>query len=103
MMAARLSVAESMLVRFGTAVVIGKFYPPHQGHRFLIETALAQSSEVVVIVCERATDTIAAELRAAWLREVCPAAKVMVVEDVYDERDSVLWAELTRRWLGRTP
>ncbi len=90
-------------MRFGTAVVIGKFYPLHRGHRFLIETALAQSREVIVIVCQRATDTIAAELRAAWLREIVPAAKVMIVEDVYDERDSVLWAELTRRWLGRAP
>ncbi len=92
-----------MRVRFGSAVVIGKFYPPHRGHRFLIETALAQSRQVTLIVCERATDTIPAELRASWLRELFPAAKVMVVEDVYDERDSVLWAELTRRWLGSAP
>ena len=27
---------------FGRAVVIGKFYPPHRGHKLLIDTAIAR-------------------------------------------------------------
>jgi HTH-type transcriptional regulator, transcriptional repressor of NAD biosynthesis genes len=90
-------------VTFGIGLVIGKFLPPHRGHGLLIETAVAQAERVVVIVCERETDPIPAELRAEWLRELHPAAAVLVVEDRYDERDSAVWADNTVRWLGRAP
>jgi cytidyltransferase-like protein len=33
-------------------LVIGKFYPPHLGHSYLIEYALAHSDSVDVLVCE---------------------------------------------------
>ena len=36
--------------RFGLGVIVGKFLPPHRGHRFLIETALSRCDRVVVIV-----------------------------------------------------
>jgi HTH-type transcriptional repressor of NAD biosynthesis genes len=86
-----------------TAVVIGKFYPPHRGHHYLIETALKSAERVTVIVCARPTDAIPAELRADWLREVHPSARVMVIDDRYDENDSRVWAENTIRWLGGAP
>ena len=38
--------------RFKTGVVIGKFYPPHRGHKHLIDTAQAQADQVTVIVCD---------------------------------------------------
>jgi HTH-type transcriptional regulator, transcriptional repressor of NAD biosynthesis genes len=88
---------------FGTAVVIGKFYPPHRGHHYLIDIALARSRQVTVIVCARADDTIPGELRRRWLQEVHPAATVMLVDDEYDPHDSALWAALTIRWLGHVP
>jgi NadR type nicotinamide-nucleotide adenylyltransferase len=88
---------------FGRSVVIGKFYPPHRGHKHLIDAACARSRRVTVIVCERPTDTIAGELRAAWLREIHPAAEVMVIDDRYDEQDSAVWAVNTVRWLGGPP
>ncbi len=34
-------------------LVIGKFYPPHKGHTFLIDTGRAQVDELTVIVCDR--------------------------------------------------
>ena len=88
---------------FELGLVIGKFYPPHRGHQFLIESALAASRRVVVIVCERPTDTIPGPLRAAWLRELTPSAEVQLIDDRYDEQDSRVWAENTVRWLGRAP
>lgn len=88
---------------FGQGVVIGKFLPPHAGHHFLIRSALSRCDEVVVIVCGKPSDPIPPDLRSAWLREVHPSARVMLIDDRYDENDSRVWAENTRHWLGRTP
>lgn len=89
--------------RFGLGVVIGKFLPPHRGHRFLIETALSRCERVIVIVCGKPVDPIPPELRTEWLREMIPAAEVMLIDDRYDENDSRIWAQNTIRWLGRAP
>jgi NadR type nicotinamide-nucleotide adenylyltransferase len=90
-------------VTFGRSVVIGKFYPPHRGHKLLIDAALARSRHVTVIVCAKPTDAIPGELRGAWLREIHPAAEVMVIDDRYDENDTAVWAANTVRWLGGPP
>ena len=90
-------------MKFGLGLVIGKFYPPHQGHKLLIDEAVAQSERAEVIVCGKPTDTIPGELRGQWLQEIHPAAHVMVIDDHYDENDSRVWAENTLRWLGRAP
>ena len=84
-------------------LVIGKFYPPHLGHKLLIDTATEQSNRTVVIVCAKPTDLIPGDLRGKWLREIHPAAEVMVIDDTYDENDSRVWAGNTIRWLGRAP
>jgi NadR type nicotinamide-nucleotide adenylyltransferase len=90
-------------MKYGLGVVIGKFYPPHRGHSFLITTALAQCNHLVVIVCGRPTDTIPGAVRGEWLKELHPTAEVNVIDDRYDEKDSRVWAENTIRWLGRAP
>lgn len=88
---------------FGLGVVIGKFLPPHRGHHFLIDTALARCSTVVVVICEKLHDPIPGYQRQAWLQEMHPAADVRVIDDRYDENDSRVWAENTIGWLGRAP
>jgi HTH-type transcriptional repressor of NAD biosynthesis genes len=89
--------------KFGQAVVIGKFYPPHHGHKLLIETALAQSRQVTVIVCAKQCDRIPGDLRGRWLAEIHPRAKLIVIDDRYDENDTAVWAANTVRWLGGAP
>ncbi len=91
--------------RFDLGVTIGKFLPPHLGHHFLIETALAQCERLTVIVCWRADDFIPGPTRAAWLREAHPTANVIVIDDKpeLDDNDSQLWANLTIGWLGEKP
>ena len=84
-------------------LVIGKFYPPHRGHKFLIDTALAQVDHLDVLVCARPEHTIAGEVRAQWLREIHPAARVRAIEDTGRDDDSEFWAQYTLRILGRTP
>lgn len=91
------------IVKNGLGVVIGKFYPPHKGHKLLIDTATEQSEQTVVILCAKSTDTIPGELRGKWLQEIHPKARVMVIDDRYDENDSQIWAQNTIRWLGRAP
>jgi HTH-type transcriptional regulator, transcriptional repressor of NAD biosynthesis genes len=88
---------------YGSAVVIGKFLPPHRGHKLLIDTACEHARHVTVIVCEKPTDTIPGLLRAQWLRETHPQANVMVIDDRYDENDTAVWATNTIQWLGRAP
>ena len=89
--------------RFKTAVVIGKFYPPHRGHKHLIDTAQAQAGHVTVIVCDEAGQTIGGERRAAWLREIHPEADVRVVRSSLAYDDSAGWARSTIEWLGSVP
>lgn len=84
-------------------LVIGKFYPPHRGHKLLIDTATAAADEVHVIVCERPGEDPPAALRAGWLREIHPAATVWLIDDRYDADDSAVWADNCRRLLGFTP
>ena len=87
----------------GLGLVIGKFLPPHRGHKLLIDTATQQSERTVVIICAKPTDFIPGELRGRWLQELHPEAEVMVIDDRHDANDSKVWAENTLRWLGRAP
>lgn len=84
-------------------LVIGKFFPPHRGHEFVIQTALRYCSRVVVIVCGRDGESPAGTLRRDWLLELFPTAEIRLIDDIYPSDDSKLWANLTRHWLGRAP
>jgi len=86
-----------------TGVIVGKFYPPHRGHKFLIDTAAGQVDELTVIVCGKPEHSISGELRGAWLREIHPTVRVIVIDDKLDEDDSRIWAKNTIHWLGYVP
>lgn len=61
------------------ALVIGKFYPPHAGHRHLIETAAAGAHHVHVLVQGSRFESLTAAQRAHWLQEEFNGANVTVV------------------------
>lgn len=84
-------------------LVIGKFYPPHRGHKFLIDSALAQVDYVDVVVCARAHQSISGELRLKWLQEIHPAAHVRVIDDPGEDDNSKFWAEYVVHLLGARP
>lgn len=84
-------------------LVIGKFYPPHQGHKFLIDTALSQVDHLDVLVCVRSDQTIPGELRVQWLREMYPSACVRAIDDPGEDDNSEFWAKYTVRILGSAP
>lgn len=85
-----------------TGLIVGKFYPPHLGHKFLIDTALLQVERLYVLVASKPTQAIPAELRAQWLRQIHPEAIVKVIED--GGFDGPEWARRTvEDWLGFVP
>ena len=93
-----------MTGRSGTrGLVIGKFYPPHRGHKFLIDTALEQVDHLDVLICARPEQAIPGELRARWLQEMHPAANVRAIDDPGEDDDSEFWAQYTVRILGSAP
>jgi NadR type nicotinamide-nucleotide adenylyltransferase len=82
--------------------VTGKFYPPHRGHKHLINTAVDNADKVVVAVVENKQEEIPGKVRARWLREIHPEVNVIVIPDI-EKGGSPAWAEYTRLVLGYTP
>jgi len=81
----------------GAGLVAGKFDPPHRGHALLIDTARTYCERIIVLVVDYAEQTVPAELRAAWLREIHPGTDVRVIPD-----DPAIAAEQTveeARWI----
>jgi len=85
------------------AIVVGKFYPPHNGHHYLIETALAGSDSVEVLVVDNSRYKIPVSKRKQWLEENHPTAKITVIPDIYKDDDSQAWADHTLAFLGYKP
>jgi HTH-type transcriptional regulator, transcriptional repressor of NAD biosynthesis genes len=81
--------------RFATGLVVGRFDPPHLGHSYLVESALADCERLVVYVNSRiTTDAVPGDVRAGWLAELHPAAEVRLVRHDLDTdfADEALWA-----------
>jgi NadR type nicotinamide-nucleotide adenylyltransferase len=88
------------------AVIAGKFYPFHAGHKYLIGEALREARRVTVLVCGSREQTIPAHVRARWIRQTFPGVDTVVLDQdalgLRDE-DSEGWARATVRALGRRP
>jgi HTH-type transcriptional regulator, transcriptional repressor of NAD biosynthesis genes len=68
--------------RFGKGLVVGKFWPLHQGHQYLIDRALACCEEVIVISYTKPEHPrFGPQLRDCWLALLCPAVTRLVVDD----------------------
>lgn len=89
--------------RWQHGLVIGKFLPPHRGHKFLIDTASAQVDHLTIMICDKPGYGLNGSLRAAWLQEIHPECEVILIHDEIDDDDSRLWAENTIRVLGKSP
>lgn len=89
--------------RFKTGVIVGKFYPPHLGHSYLISYAEKQCEKVTVIVCDASGQEIPGKLRAKWLSDIHPCVEVKLIKDIYGDDDTKTWAKNTIRWLGYRP
>ena len=89
-----------------TALVLGKFLPPHAGHQYLAERARDLADEVVVLVLANSAEPIPVSLRHRWLEEMLPWATVCsgVADHPIDYADPAvydLWAASIREVTGR--
>ncbi len=91
------------MAEFNHGLVIGKFYPPHKGHGYLIAAALKHCESVTVLVCDHPSQALSGEFRAHCIRDSFSSANVIVVDDTLPEDRSDLWAENTLRVLGEAP
>lgn len=64
-----------------TGVVLGRFLPVHDGHRYLIETARSYAARVSVFVRVSDGDPIPWPVRRGWLADLFPDVTVVPVDD----------------------
>lgn len=63
-------------------LTLGKYAPFHRGHQSVVETALAEMDEVIVIIydCPETTD-LPLPVRANWIRSLYPSVRVIEAWD----------------------
>jgi len=71
--------------KFERGLVLGKFMPPHNGHLFLINTAIEQCEKVFVMICSLKREPINGLLRANWLRMIYDKQTNVEIIHVTDE------------------
>lgn len=86
-----------------TGLVIGKFYPPHAGHHYLIDEALKRCDKLVVLIWWSKVESISGETRKKILEEMHPRAEIYIqqceIEPDYDNPD--VWDKhLDLFWTG---
>jgi len=92
--------------RRGRGMLLGKFLPPHLGHKYLIDFAAGHCAELTVLMCSIAAEPIPGVLRDAWLREMCPGVRIVHHTDELpqqpagpdDARFWALWRASVRRF-----
>lgn len=83
-------------VNYRHGLVIGKFYPPHLGHEYLIRTAARHCAQVTVAVLGSGVESVSIQQREHWLRDMlADLAHVSVVGAVdnvrIDYHDAAVW------------
>lgn len=75
-------------------LTLGKFAPFHKGHQLLIETAVNEVDELIVLIYDDPVINIALATRAAWIREIYP--KIVVIEGVNSPNDTGYTPEIMK-------
>src|SRR3989344_7114142 len=83
--------------------VIGKFFPFHLGHMYLLDVARANCDYLTVWVCEKAEQSVPGHVRAGWIKELYPEVEVRLVPDTLADDDTEGGAKYTVRVLGKAP
>jgi NadR type nicotinamide-nucleotide adenylyltransferase len=69
------------------ALVLGKFMPPHAGHRALLDFARNFVDHLTILVCSRPSDVIPGVRRTEWLAEMFPNCRVRHFAESAEPRD----------------
>lgn len=62
-----------------TGLVVGRFYPYHKGHKFLLEEALKQVDTLYIIIVGRVNQTIPWQRRAEWISNSLDSPRIILV------------------------
>lgn len=62
-------------------LTLGKFAPFHRGHQMLVETALAEVDELVVMVYATDLIDVPLQVRAGWIQDLYPAVRIIEAWD----------------------
>ncbi|PLT48018.1 Nicotinamide-nucleotide adenylyltransferase, NadR family [Paenibacillus pasadenensis] len=62
-------------------LTLGKFAPLHKGHQYMIETALREVDELIVVIYETTVTPIPLQVRAGWIRKLYPSVRVVEAWD----------------------
>lgn len=85
-------------------VTVGKFYPFHKGHDYLITQAKSQVDKLIVIVGYKPEQVISGEIRANWIKQMHPDVEVILGLEDIPSNEWELWAKRTFDLLkGRQP
>ncbi len=80
--------------KYKAGLTLGKFVPFHKGHQLLIETAMKEVDELIVLIYDDPISTIPLKIRANWIRELYPS--ITVIEGVNSPNDSGYTAEIMK-------
>src|SRR5687768_11270908 len=70
----------SMAIKRG--LTLGKFAPLHKGHQYVLETALTEVDELIVVIYDcPAVTRVPLNVRASWIRELYPDVRVIEAWD----------------------
>lgn len=61
---------ENIMKKYKHGMVLGKFYPPHNGHLYLIEEAIKQCYRVTIFLCTQPSESIDADIRYNWMSDI---------------------------------
>lgn len=83
--------------KYNTGLIIGKMYPPHRGHVYMIEQAAKQVDKLTVIVLGHSYQKLKLEDRVSWLNETFTDTNVTVhgmKNEAYDDyNDDNVWLD----------
>lgn len=95
----------SFLERPARGFVLGKFMPPHAGHVYLCDFGRAYVRELTILVCSLPDDPIPGELRARWMSELFPTARVAHCPEIAPQTPEEdpqnfwrIWSDIVRRY-----
>ena len=73
----------------GVGMLLGKFYPPHRGHVYLCEFALAHVERLHIVVGSLQRETMPGALRHHLMQQLVPGASVSLTALVADGKGTV--------------
>lgn len=87
--------------------MLGKFLPPHKGHRFLGDFAQESCEELTILVGSLPSEPIPGELRYEWMKQMFPRANVVWCNEILPQSPEEdpenfwdIWRDVCQRYSG---